>query len=116
MEEQKRPSFITIGILTVITIFLWIGFSTYRALTISPPAKVSDEILKPITPSLDTETLSKINQREFFEEGEIGQILISVPSPSPTATPTATPTPTETETEEEATESASPATESAESP
>ena len=104
MEKQKRPNFVTIGILTVITIFLWIGFSVYRAFTITPSTKVSDEILKPITPTLDTETLSKIDQRVFFEEGEIGQIFI----------PTATPTPTETETEEIATESATPATESAE--
>ncbi|TEU02746.1 hypothetical protein E3I18_00440 [Candidatus Woesebacteria bacterium] len=110
MEKQKRPSFVIIGILTVVTIFLWISFSVYRAFTITPSIKVPDDILKPITSSLDTETLSKIDQRAFFEEGEISQILISLPSPSPAATPT----PTETETEEVATESASPATESAE--
>lgn len=110
MEKQKRPSFIIIGILTVITIFLWTGFGVYRAFTITPSIKVPDEILKIITPTLDTETLSKINQRVFFEEGEIRQIPIS----TPTATPTPTETETETETEETATESAIPATESAE--
>lgn len=106
MEKQKRPSFVIIWILTVITIFLWISFSVYRAFTVTPSIKVPDDILKPITPLLDSETLSKINQRVFFEEGEIRQILIS--------TPAITPTPTETETEEIATESASPATRSTE--
>ena len=112
MEKQKRPSFVIIGILTVVTIFLWISFSVYRAFTITPSIKVPDDILKPITSSLDTETLSKIDQRVFFEEGEIRQILISTPATTPTPTPT--PIPTEVETEEIATESASPATESAE--
>jgi hypothetical protein len=113
MEKQKRPRFVIVGILTVITIFLWISFSVYRAFTTTPSIKVPDEILKPITSTLDTETLSKIDQRTFFEEGEINQILISLPSPSPVVTPTPTETET-TETEEVATESASPATESAE--
>ena len=108
MEKQKRPNFVTIGILTVITIFLWIGFSVYRAFTITPSIEVSDEIIKPITPTLDTETLSKIDQRVFFEEGEIRQILISTPAATPT------PTPIETETEEITTKSATPANESAE--
>ena len=110
MEKQKRPSFVIIGILTVVTIFLWIGFNVYRAFTVTPSIKVPDEILKPIMPTLDSETLSKIDQRVFFEEGEIRQILISTPA----TTPTPTPTPTEVETEEIATESASPATEAAE--
>ena len=110
MEKQKRPSFVIIGILTVVTIFLWISFSVYRAFTTTPSIKVPDDILKPIIPTLDSKTLSKIDQRVFFEEGEIRQILISTPA----TTPTPTPIPTEVETEEVATESASPATESAE--
>jgi hypothetical protein len=112
MEKQKRPSFVIIGILTVVTIFLWISFSVYRAFTTTPSIKVPDDILKPIIPTLDSKTLSKIDQRVFFEEGEIRQILISTPATTPTPTPT--PIPTEVETEEIATESASPATESAE--
>jgi len=62
MKKQKKPSFVIIGILTVITIFFWIGFSAYRALTVTPPVKVPDEILKPIAPTLDRETLLKIGQ------------------------------------------------------
>lgn len=89
MKSQKTPSFVVIGILTVITILFWIGFSVYRIFSKPESIETSKEILEPISPSLDTQTLDKVAQRIFFNEGEVPQNLILVPSPTPSASPSA---------------------------
>lgn len=104
MKKQKTPNLVVLGILTLITILLWIGFAAYRSLTSEVPIKVPDEILEPISPSLDTKTLSDVGNRLFFLEQDLANIiLITSPSPSPTASPEPTQLPEE---QEEATESA----------
>lgn len=113
MEKQKTPSLVTMGILTLITILFWIGFNAYRAFTTDAPVKVPNEILEPISPTLDTETLGKIDTRVFFEEQELPEtsIISPTPSPSPTEIPESEPL----SEEETATESAeTQATESGE--
>jgi hypothetical protein len=104
MKKQKKPNVVVLGILTLITILFWVGFSAYRSLTSEVPIKVPDEILEPISPILDAETLGKVGNKLFFLEQELAEIiLISSPSPSPTASPEPTELPEE---QEEATESA----------
>lgn len=104
MKKQKKPNLVILGILTLITIIFWIGLSAYRSLTSEAPIKVPGEILEPISPALDTETLNKVSGKLFFLEQELAEIiLISSPSPSPTASPEPTQLPEE---QEEATESA----------
>lgn len=103
MKKQKKPNFVVLGILTLITILFWIGFSAYRSFTSEVPIKVPSEILEPISPTLDAETLSKVGNRLFFLEQELAEIVLTAPSPSPTASPEPTQLPEE---QEEATESA----------
>ena len=104
MKKQKKPSLVILGVLTLITVLFWIGFSAYRSLTSEAPVKVPSEILEPISPTLDIETLSKVGSKLFFLEQELAEIIIiSPPSPSPTASPEPTQLPEE---QEEATESA----------
>lgn len=111
MKKQKKPNVVVLGILTLITILLWIGFSAYRSLTSEAPVKVPSEILEPISSTLDTETLGKVGNRLFFLEQELAEIiLISSPSPSPTPSPEPTQLPEE---QEEATESATSETDEA---
>ncbi len=110
MKKQKKPSVVVLGILTLITILLWIGLSAYRSLTAEAPAKVSSEILEPISPTLDTETLGKVGNKLFFLEQELAEIILVTPSPSPTASPEPTQLPEE---QEEATESATNETDEA---
>ena len=66
MKKQKKPNLVILGILTLITILFWIGFSAYRSLTSEVPIKVPSEILEPISSTLDTETLGKVGDRLFF--------------------------------------------------
>jgi hypothetical protein len=112
MKKSKTPSLVTTAIITTITVFTWIAFGIYRALTSLPPVSVPPEILAPLSPELDSEAMSRLTQRLYFEEGQTGPVLIprapeeeTQPSPSispplsptisitPSATPSATPTP-----------------------
>ncbi|MFZ5932483.1 MAG: hypothetical protein ACOYT7_00115 [Patescibacteria group bacterium] len=101
MKKSKVPSLVTIAILTTITVLFWVGFSVYRIFTDEPEPNVPGEILEPVSPTLDSETIDKIQGRIFFGEQEVQtQILLPSPTPteSPTASPTASPTPTPTPT------------------
>jgi hypothetical protein len=88
MEKKKMPNLVALGILTLVTIILWIGFGTYRAITSEAPAKVTAEILEPLSPILDTETLGLISNRLFFQEQELPETVISTPEASPSPSPT----------------------------
>lgn len=87
MKEQKTPNLVVVGVLTLITIILWIGFGAFRAITSEVPPKVPAEILESFSPNLDTETLGKISSRLFFEEYELPETVITEPEPSPSPTP-----------------------------
>ena|SRR3989344_4838269 len=109
MKEDKTPSYIRVGILTVITTISWIFFSAYRTLTAKPAPNVPAKVLAPFNPTLDTEKISQIEGRAFYEEGQVQSLNLATPSPTPTVEPTAspipTPTPTETPAPEEGQES-----------
>ena len=107
MRKRKTPNLVTIAILTTITVVFWVFFSVYRVFTDEPSFNVPAEILEPVSPTLDTSLIDKIESRIFFSEGEVvTQIQIAsptatpaeTPTASPTATPTSSPTPTATAT------------------
>lgn len=105
MEKIRAPRLVTVAIMTTITIIFWVFFGVYSVLTTKPPVDVPPEILEPISPELNTEALGKIEQRVFFEEGEIEELVVKVtPKPSPSPTPFFEALPEE-ETESQATES-----------
>ena len=106
MKEDKAPSFIKFGILTIITIVSWIFFNVYRILSAKPAPNVPDFVLSSFSPTLETEKITAIEERIFFEEGEV---LTPTPTAEPTETPITTPEPTEEpEPSEEPTESPTP--------
>jgi len=106
MKKPKVPELVTTAIITTVTIFSWIAFSVYRAFITTPTVNVPPEILAPLSPELDTDTLSRVGDRLYFEEGQTVPVLIPQPteevtpnpsvSPSPTATVSAAPTQTPT--------------------
>jgi len=103
MKEQKAPHLVTISIITTTTIIFWIFFEVYRIFTGPADINVPDEIMAPITPALDINSLENIERRVFFEEDEIPE-FITIPSPAAEATPPEglelAPTPTATESAE----------------
>ncbi|MCJ7805334.1 hypothetical protein MUP46_01690 [Patescibacteria group bacterium] len=97
MKKKSRvPSLVTIAVLTAITLVFWVFFTAYRAFTTKPSPSVPEDILQALTPTLDTDSLSKIQSRTFLSEGEIGGTKITGATPSATTTPTPSPTITPT--------------------
>jgi len=79
MKKSKAPSYVTIAILSVITVLFWIVFSILRLLSAPAKINVPDEILVPINPALDLDTLNNLENRLFFTETELGEGQIILP-------------------------------------
>jgi hypothetical protein len=97
MKNNKLPSLISILILTLLTAITWVSFSIYRALTISAPPSIPQDISQPLTPTLDQNSISKIESSIFLDDSQIPQNVVSetpLPSPILLATPIASPSPT----------------------
>jgi len=97
MEKNKKtPSLISTLILTTITLVSWVFFSIYRAFVKPQPVVVPPEILEPIDPELDTDSLNKLKERFYLNEEEVPEITPppKTETPSPTTSPTITPSPT----------------------
>jgi len=63
MKNKKLPSLINLLILTVICTVFWVSFNIYRVFTNEPSPAVSEEILLPIDPTLDIQTLNVIKEK-----------------------------------------------------
>ncbi|OGM18375.1 hypothetical protein A2686_04440 [Candidatus Woesebacteria bacterium RIFCSPHIGHO2_01_FULL_38_10] len=101
MKKPKAPRLVTVSVLTTITIIFWVFYGLYELLTSEPSLNIPPEILSPISPTLDINSLDKLQQRIFFEQGQtiITPGISENPSPTPspqaeeiTLTPTGTPT------------------------
>ena len=99
MRKPKAPRLVTIAIITTATIILWIFFEVYRIFTAQLPSTVREELLAPINPVLDTQSLDRIQGRIIFGEEEIPETLVPI-APSVSAPEEATPTPSPTPFEE----------------
>ncbi len=99
MRKLKAPRLVTISIITTATIILWIFFEVYRIFTAQPASSVPEELLVPISPSLDTQSLNNIQGRILFSEEEIPETLIPIapPEAAPEQEPTPIPSPTAAE-------------------
>lgn len=103
MKKPPAPRLVTVAIFTTITVIFWIFFSVYTVLTQTPDINVPPELLEPIDPTLDMESLQDISERVHFEESDVVSPIIVVLTPTPEAesspipeeslevTPTATP-------------------------
>ena len=75
----KRSSFLVqLIILSTITALLWVGFETYRAFTDKPAPVVPAEISLKFDPTIDTESLDKIQKRIHLSESEIGDTVLTI--------------------------------------
>ena len=75
----KAPPIITIFALTVITLVFWIGFEVYRAFTKTTPPEIKPQILIPLSPALDLETLNRLQNRVLVSDSEISDEIVVIP-------------------------------------
>jgi len=105
MKKNKLPSVVSILILTLMTVILWITLSIYHAFTTKPAVSVPEEISMPLTPTLDTDTIKKIEEGIYLDSSKIPDNIGGSPAPivapvevvstaSPSASPNASPSAT----------------------
>jgi hypothetical protein len=94
MKKEKTPNIVSLAILTLITSILWIFFSLYRVFTEKSDIKVPEEILEPLTPSLNETIISEIENKVFIEQNQIPDNIVAkettvskIESPSPSPEP-----------------------------
>lgn len=72
------PAIVTTLILTAITSVFWIIFNVYRSFSEKPKNEVPAEVLEPLNPNLDTQTIENIKARFYLES--IPEPVITTPS------------------------------------
>lgn len=88
MKKTKLPNFISILVLTLITVVMWITLNIYRALSTGTTPSVPSDISLPLTPTLDKDTINDVESRIFMDESQIPNITFSSTSiPVPSTTP-----------------------------
>jgi len=92
MKKDKLPSIIILLILSLITALFWVVFSVYRAFTKPVAVDIPAEVLEPLNPTLDANTLSNLDKRLYIEEGEI-QTAQAIATGEATSSPTSPPSP-----------------------
>jgi len=95
MKKNKLPSIITILILTLVTVVAWISLNIYWALSKKPAPIVPQEVSEPLTPTLDTDSLDRIQSRLFLNDSQIPEVNIATPVAPPVAIATPEPIPSE---------------------
>src|SRR4030043_2226379 len=106
MATSNAPKQVTVTIFTTITIIFWIFLGIYRILTSTLPPEIDTKLLEPINPQLDEKILNNLEEKIFFEEGQVEFPYVSekiIPKliPTPILTKTISPTPYPTINEEE---------------
>lgn len=65
--KNKLPNIVIILILTAITAVFWVFFNIYRSINQKEPVNISEEITRPLNPTLDTKILESIEARQDWE-------------------------------------------------
>lgn len=78
----KGPNLVVFGIITTVTIFVWIGFEVYKILNPRTIESIPDSVLMPISPTLDLETLRKLEARRNFTDEQISPLKNFSPTPT----------------------------------
>jgi hypothetical protein len=91
MKKNKLPSLVSILILTLLTSVVWVSLSVYWAVKTKPPESVPKAVSEPLTPTLDQDTISKIESGMFLDNSQIPQNITTGSSPLPSPIPEKTP-------------------------
>ncbi len=79
-EKRLRSDLFKLSIMTVMTVFIWIGFSTYQSLSKSKVSKATKLQIKPLTSTLDLDTIKSIKDRQEIIQVDWSSIKPQLPS------------------------------------
>jgi len=99
MKKEKTPNIVSLAILTLITSILWIFFSLYRVFIEKSDTNVPQEILEPLSPTLDEAIISEIEKKVFIEQNQIPDTIVTKEIIDETTEQSPSPEPEEKETE-----------------
>lgn len=66
--EQLKRQLLEMGILTLVTVLIWIGYGVYSALTNPSQSQVTKEELLPLPKNISLQQIEKVNERMVIEE------------------------------------------------
>jgi hypothetical protein len=99
MKKNNLPKPISILILTLLNAIVWIALNIYRAITMAPSSEVPQTISQPLNPTLNKDSVGKIESAIFFDSSQIPEVTIgasATPEPVTALAPVNTPLPTAT--------------------
>src|SRR4030042_3053231 len=76
--EQLKKQFLELGILTLLTVIVWIGYSIYIALTQPSQTQVTKKELEPVPTTLNIELLESLSQREGVSDKDLEEYSLNL--------------------------------------
>ncbi len=84
MDQPKfGKNILIISIMTLITVFIWIGYEVYHAYTATTVPTVVRELIQPLNPSIDEAIIENIKEKYQIPTEELEVVTQPLPSPSP---------------------------------
>lgn len=71
MKKQLSRDLLTLSVLTLITVFTWIGFEVYRALTKTEIPTVLQRQIEPLNPTIKRDIFQDLKSRRSFSTEEL---------------------------------------------
>lgn len=71
MQKKKDSSLVTISIITVVTLFIWISIEGFQRFNKKDLKTVPEEILNPLTPTLDKGVFDTLKSRISLTQEEL---------------------------------------------
>lgn len=78
-EQRLRGGLFRLSIVTIVTVVIWIGLGTYRSLTKTKINTKTARQIKPLTPSIDLDTMDKIESRHKIEAVDWSKLQPQLP-------------------------------------
>ncbi|MEA3355456.1 MAG: hypothetical protein U9Q63_03160 [Patescibacteria group bacterium] len=78
-ENQLKNQLFKLSLMTIITVIIWIGFATYESLSKSKIGKTTHLQIKPLTASLDFDTIKDIKSREKITKADWDSLVPQLP-------------------------------------
>jgi hypothetical protein len=78
-ELKVRQEVYRVGLISLVSAVIWIGFDLYRAYSQTSVPKVLQQQLRPLNPSINIEQLSQLEKRIRLSESQLNSFVPILP-------------------------------------